>query len=176
MFGFVRPLRQLAGLFTANATPRQVAAGAALGMVLGLVPKGNLIAVALGMALMAFRVNRTAGLLSAALFSWIGLGLDGFTDRLGGQVLALPSLQGVYAWLYELPLGPWIGFNNTVVLGSLLVGLYASYPCYLLTHLAYARLQPPAIRWITRYRLGRWLMGADWSERLGLTGVLGVSK
>ncbi|QDU90538.1 hypothetical protein Pla175_39440 [Pirellulimonas nuda] len=174
MLGLVRPLRQLAGLFTAHDSPRQVAAGVAIGMVLGLVPKGNLIAVLLGMTLMVFRVNRTAGLLSAALFSWIGLGMDGFTDRLGGIVLAAPSMQGAYAWLYDLPLGPWIGFNNTVVLGSLLTGLYLSYPCYLLTHLVYARLQPPALRWIARYRLGRWLMGADWSQRLGLTGVLGV--
>lgn len=143
-------------------------------MVLGLVPKGNLIAVSIGVMLMAFRVNRTAGLLSAALFSWIGLGLDGFTHRLGALVLALPPMQAMYAWLYDLPLGPWIAFNNTVVLGSLLVGLYLSYPCYLLTHLVYARIQPPAVRWITRYRIGRWLMGADWSERLGVTSVLGA--
>jgi multisubunit Na+/H+ antiporter MnhE subunit len=30
-------------------------------------------------------------------------------------------------------LGPWLGFNNTIVTGSLLLGLYLAYPVYWLT-------------------------------------------
>lgn len=166
----------MTGLFTANAHPRQVAYGAALGMMLGLLPKGNLLAIILGVLLMAFRVNRTAGLLAVAAFSGVGMQLDAFSHRLGSQALSLQSLQSFYAWLYDLPLGPWLGFNNTVVMGSLLIGLYAFYPMYLIVYLSFSRLQPPAAKWIARYRLGRWLLGADWTERLGLPGAVGLGS
>jgi hypothetical protein len=45
-------------------------------------------------------------------------------------VLSAPSLQANYAYVYTMPLGPWLGFNNTVVCGSLLMGLYAAYPVH----------------------------------------------
>ena len=45
MFVFLRPLRWFTKILKAHATPKQMAYGCALGMLLGLVPKGNLIAI-----------------------------------------------------------------------------------------------------------------------------------
>lgn len=171
----LRPLRQTVGVLMANDSPRQVAAGAALGMMLGLAPKGNLVAVALGVLLFSLRVNKPAGLATASLFSWIGLACDPFFHRLGAKLLRIEGLQTHYAWLYEQPLGPWIGFNNTVVLGALVAGLYLAYPCYLLAHLVAAKLQPPVAKWLMRYRVARALMGIDFTSRLGAAGLEGGS-
>ena len=128
----LRPLRGAVAVLLANDSPRQVATAVALGAVIGLVPKGNLIAVSLVVLLCSLQINRTAGLMSAAIFSWIGFYLDGFSHRVGAQLLSIEWLQPQFATLYDLPLGPWIGFHNTVVMGSLLVGLYLAYPVYVL--------------------------------------------
>jgi hypothetical protein len=49
--------------------------------------------------------------------------------------------------VFNLPGGPWLGFNNTVTCGALLVGLYVAYPVYYGTRVICERLpfvQPPA--------------------------------
>jgi hypothetical protein len=59
MFSYVAgPLRQAAMALVAGDWPRQLAAGFALGMVVGLVPRGNLIAVSLCVLLFSLRVNK----------------------------------------------------------------------------------------------------------------------
>ncbi|MEM6330443.1 MAG: TIGR03546 family protein [Planctomycetota bacterium] len=164
----IRPLRGAVAMLAANDSPRQIAAGVALGAVIGLTPKGNLIAATLLALLLATRVNRSAGLGAAALFSWVGLHADGLTHRIGAYLLTLKDMQPHYAAAYELPLGPWIGFNNTVVLGSLVLGLYIAYPVYLLARMPLDRYQAPVAAWLRRRRVGRWLLGADVTSRVGL--------
>ena len=132
----LRPVRRLIEALLAHDAPSQLAAGFALGMVLGLVPKGNLIAVSLFVLLFSLRVNAGMGLVAALACSWIGLVLDPFADKLGMVVLSIGSLQATYATLFQLPLGPWLEFDNTVVIGSLLVGLYAMYPVYWFSYIA----------------------------------------
>lgn len=173
---FLRPLRGAVSVFAANESPRQIAAGMALGAVLGMVPKGNLIAVVLLTLLFALRMNRTAGLLTAAAFSLVSLALDPFTHRLGARLLSIVSMQPTYAWLYDLPLGPWIGFHNTVVIGSLVVGLYIAYPVYLVSRIVLDRVHAPIARWLMRYRVARWLMGADLSSRFGIGTSMGAGS
>jgi len=126
----VRPLRAAVNELLAWDSPRQLAAGFALGMVLGILPKGNLIALSLCVMLFSLRVNKGLAIVAAVLFSWLGPLADSFTNRMGDEVLHAGVLQAGFASVYELPLGPWLGFNNTIVMGSLLVGLYLVYPVY----------------------------------------------
>jgi uncharacterized protein (TIGR03546 family) len=141
----LRPVRGILEALLAHDAPRQLAAGFALGMLLGLVPKGNLIAVSLLVLLFSLRVNAGLGLLVAFAFSWAGPLLDPFADKLGMCVLSVGSLQATYATLFNLPLGPWFEFDNTVVVGSLMIGLYAMYPVYWFTFIACRWLQARAV-------------------------------
>jgi uncharacterized protein (TIGR03546 family) len=127
--------------FVAGDSPHRLAAGFTLGMMLGLVPKANLIAVALCVLLLSLRVNKGLGVAAAVAFSLVGTWADSFTHKVGASVLASDTLQSTYAWLYGLPLGPWLGFHNTVVTGSLAVGAYLAYPTYWLVRTACCRLQ-----------------------------------
>jgi len=157
----MRPLRQLAQSLTANDSPRQVAWGFTLGMMIGLVPKGNLLAAGMMVLLLALRINKTAGLMAAGVFSVAGMFFDGFAHRLGSLVLVWETGRPFSSWLYELPLGPWFGANNTIVIGQLIIGLYLAYPTYWFSHRFVARVQPPLSRWLMRYRLIRWIRGAE---------------
>ena len=91
--------------------------------------------------LFSLRVNTGIGLLAAFAFSWVGPVLDPFADKLGAYVLTAGSMQATYASLFNLPLGPWFEFNNTVVVGSLVIGLWAMYPAYWLSLVAFRRIR-----------------------------------
>ena len=162
----LRPLRQLTQALISHDAPRQVAWGFVIGMFIGLIPKGNLVVVALALMLCALRVNKPAGVLAAGLFSMAGFFLDGLAHHLGSIVLLWEQGWPASIWLYELPLGPWIGLNNTVVVGHLLLGLYFAYPAYWLAHRFACRVQPRMSRWLLRYRAVRWMRGLELGARM----------
>ena len=161
------PLRRVVAVLVANDSNGQIAAGVAIGVVLGLLPKATLLALLFGVLLAALRVNRAAGLAAAGLTAYVAPSIDSFTHALGEKVLTAPSLQPLLAWCYDAPLGPWIGFHNTIGCGSLLLGMYLTYPAYVTTKAAVIRLRPAAVAFIQRYRLARVLLGSDLTSRLG---------
>jgi len=155
------PLRLLATSLVAERSPRQLAAGFALGMVLGLVPKGNLTAVGLGLVLFTCRVNLGAGLLAAAVFSWAGVWFDPAADDLGHLLLGAGWLTPLWTALYNVPVARWSGFNNTVVLGNLGLGLILFYPVYVVSLAVFERIARPVGMWVRKYRLAAVLFGAE---------------
>ncbi len=163
----LRPVRQLAQALTANESPRQIAWGFVLGMMIGLLPKGNLLVVALTILLCALRVNKPAGLLAAGIFSLCGPLLDGLAHHIGAIALLWEPARPLHVWLYELPLGPWLGANNTVVVGQLLLGLYFAFPAYYFSHKFASRVQVPVSKWLMRFRMIRWLRGAEFGASWG---------
>ena len=163
----LQPLRRLAQALLAHDSPRQVAWAVVLGMFLGLLPKGNLTALGLATLLAALRVNRSAGLFAAGIFSVVGFGWDGLAHHVGALALVWAPVRPLHVWLYQLPLGPWLGLNNTVVVGQLLMGLYLAYPVFWLTLQFATHVQPRLSDWLLRYRVVRWLRGAELGAHWG---------
>ena len=152
--------RVLHGLL-ASDSPNQLAAGFTLGMIIGLVPKGSLIAISLCVLLFSLRVNKGLALVAAVLFSVIGPVADSFSHKLGLALLSTDALQSTYALAFSLPLGPWLGFHNTVVAGSLTLGLYVAYPVYWICRVLCSWLRPFASEWIKRHHLRDALMDTE---------------
>lgn len=139
---FVAIFRRSTKVLLASTAPGQLAAGFTIGMMIGIVPKTNLIALSLCVLLFSIRCNRGLGLATAVLVSLAGAATDPFAHRLGAVVLGISPLQATYASIFNLPLGPWLGFNNTVVAGSLLMGLYLAYPVYWIARSIFLVLVP----------------------------------
>jgi uncharacterized protein (TIGR03546 family) len=163
----LRPVRLLAQTVLTHDSPRQVAWGFVLGMLIGLVPKGNLLCLALTVLLCAVRVNKTAGVCAAGLFALCGFLLDGLAHQIGALVLLWEPARPLHVWLYELPLGPWLGTNNTVVVGQLLLGLYFAFPVYYFAMQFASRLQPVLSQWLLRTRAVRWIRGLELGAHWG---------
>jgi uncharacterized protein (TIGR03546 family) len=159
------PLRYLAKALILETTPRQLAWGFALGMVIGLVPKGNLIAAALMTLFCALRVNLAAGTGSIALFACVGMYLDPVSHRLGHYLLTHESLQSTWTMLARMKVVPWTDFNNTVVLGSTLIGLTALLPVYFATRPMFAKFAPILAEHVKKYRLVTVLAGGQLVNR-----------
>ena len=141
--------------------------GLALGIMVGLVPKGNLLAIILGMLLAASRVN--LGIAAAAIVccSFASPLFDPVSHMIGSRLLNQPGLYHVWTWLYNQPVAPWTAFNNTVVLGSFVTGLFLLYPAHWLSRPLFEKYSDVVGKWVRRFWLTRTLMGAEWAARVG---------
>ncbi|TWU43252.1 hypothetical protein Q31b_22900 [Novipirellula aureliae] len=114
--------------------PHQLAWAVALGALLGVVPHGNLVAVFLLIFLLSVRVNHAmAGLVTIGV-SFIATRLDPSSHEVGQYVLTHPLIAPKISAAWELPLAPWTQLNNTVVMGSFIIGLAALLPIFVLTY------------------------------------------
>jgi uncharacterized protein (TIGR03546 family) len=140
MLTLLKLLQQLFKTLHSEGTPHQVAAGVALGSLLGLSPLlSPLNGVALAVAILT---NLSFGgfLLGWALSVPLGFLLDPVFDAIGRRLLLeTPSLVGTWTTWYNTPGLAISGFNNTIVLGSALVWLVAAVPIYFLARLGVTR-------------------------------------
>jgi uncharacterized protein (TIGR03546 family) len=113
--------------------PHQLAGGVALGALLGVIPLGNLLALFVLLAILCFRINHALMGVVAILVSFSATRLDPYSHLVGEYVLTHPSASQVAAQAWSLPLVPWTDLNNTVVMGSFLIGLVATLPIFALT-------------------------------------------
>ena len=128
-------LKLLQSLFKAlhsEGTPGQVAAGIALGSILGLTPLLNLHNLAIASLILLFNVSVPGALLGWALFLPLGFALDSLFDAVGRRLLLeTPALVPLWTSLADTPIIALTNFNNTVVLGSLVVALLGFGPIWL---------------------------------------------
>lgn len=120
--------------------PAQLAWGVALGTLLGIVPHGNLTALLLLLLILSLRINHAMAGLTAVGVSFAATHLDPYSHQLGDRLLTDPDLAGLAAQAWSLPLAPWTHLNNTVVLGSLLIGIASVGPIFLAFY--------PLFRWL----------------------------
>lgn len=144
MLTCVRPLHYLWQAISKDRSPNQIAWGIAIGFVVGLIPKGNLTAWMFGTLFFALRVNIGAGLLTALLVASISSWLDPLTHGIGLRLLQTKFAHDSLVSWYELPLVPWLGFNNTVTLGSTVLGLALLVP---LQHFAKSTVRSYQAKW-----------------------------
>jgi uncharacterized protein (TIGR03546 family) len=169
------PIRMFARPLTAESSPRQLALGFAIGVAIGFVPKGNLTAVILMLILCATRVNLAAGFLGALIFSWVGSFADPVTHQMGLFLLQAELLVPLWTFLYDLPVMPWTSFNNTIVLGSLILGLALVWPAYRFSIPACERYVPPLTENLKSYKVVQLIWGADWMKTSGEQACAGAT-
>ena len=167
MISLLGPLRYVVRTLTEETSPRQMSLGIALGMIVGLVPKDNLTAILCLFILCASRVNLGLGFLSAFIFSWIGYLLDPVSHFVGFKILTATSLNEWFTWFFDHPVVPWTNLNNTVVLGSLVVGILLFLPVYRTCLPITAKYSPSVEKRLKKFRLVQILWGIELGSGLG---------
>lgn len=164
-------VRSFAELAVCETAPRRMAAGTALGVWVGLVPKDNLLALVLGFVLMSVNVDMAAAAFATVLAMWAAVPLGPYIDELGGMLLSWDQLQTFWTRLANMPIVPWTSFNNTMVLGGFVLGFALLYPVYRLSYPFYEVFVPKLRAKIKKYGLIKWLTRLEnarsWRRRLG---------
>ncbi len=129
---FLKLLQSLVSTLNSEGTPRQIAAGFALGAALGLTPLMNLHNLVVLTVACLLNVSFGGFLLGWTITVPLGFALDPLFHRLGLALLEAPALSGLWTALYNAPGLPLTNFNNSVVLGSVVGWLVLWLPIYFL--------------------------------------------
>ena len=117
----------------ANTNPGEIAHAMSCGLLLGLMPKNNLLWWLVFIFVLFIRINKPAYAILILFGAAISPAFDGLFDSVGYCFLTLPSLSGLFATLFDIPFLAFTRFNNSVVMGSLLCGIIAYIPVYILS-------------------------------------------
>jgi uncharacterized protein (TIGR03546 family) len=114
-----------------NDNPKQIALGVSLGMLLGLAPTNLLYLLMIVFCVSIFKINVSGAFLGALIFGLLSFAFDPISNQIGIMLLITnKGLLPFWTMLYNLPIVPWLNFNNTLMLGSIVLGLILFIPVY----------------------------------------------
>ena len=114
-----------------NSHPGEIAHAVAIGMLLGFMPKTNVLWYLLFVFFLFVRVNKGAFLLTMLVASLLTRFFDPLFDSIGYVVLTFSPLKPAYAALLDIPFVAFTKFNNTIVAGSITFSLILYIPVYI---------------------------------------------
>ncbi len=122
--------QRLQGCVSGIDSPGQLAAGLTFGMMIGFIPKDSLIVYSLLGVLLVIRAN----LIAASIAGLVSAGLAGLLTpvfhTVGLYLLESNTLKPLWQQISELPLVGWTRFNNSLVMGSFVIGLFSAVPVF----------------------------------------------
>ena len=104
-----------------NSKPSQIANSFCIGLILGFMPKNNLLWYILLVFFAFVRINKTGYLIMILAGSLTASFLDPLFDTVGYAVLTFPKFQSFFMWLLDVPFVGFTKFNNTIVCGSIVL-------------------------------------------------------
>jgi len=116
LFAFLKVLNSDTG-------ENQIAAGIACGLILGFAPVLSLQTLLVFILIFLLRIQAGAAFSSAFFFKMMAWLLDPVFDSIGGSVLEIEALAGIYTVLYNMPIIPFTKFYNSIVMGAGVVSI-----------------------------------------------------
>src|SRR5215212_11673313 len=104
MLTLLKLIQSIIKTLHSEGTPGQVAAGIAIGSVLGLTPLMNVHNLIIFSLVVLLNVSFGGAMLGWALFVPLGFLLDPIFHRIGQGLLMAPSLRGLWTTWYNTPL------------------------------------------------------------------------
>ena len=145
----IRPIAKLIVALNSNLGKKQIAAGFSWGLLLGLIPAGNVLWIVLFGVSFFFTHHHASKILVIAIMKLASPALAPLVDIVGWEVLHIEALQPIFTSLYNMPFVPFTRFNNTLVAGGLVTGIILWLPVYALVYFmipVYRNTLAPKIR------------------------------
>lgn len=131
MLLIIKFLAKIVSILNGEISPKQIAAGFALGVWIGLLPVRGLMPIVLLLLSFVLNVNLAILFVAAGIFKLVAYLIDPIANQLGFHLLTnVPSLTAFWTKLYNTPIVPYTNFNNTIVLGSFVIGFVLLIPMY----------------------------------------------
>ena len=148
----LKTLARLLRVLNSETEPGQISLGFCFAFIVGLTPLWSLHNVLALLLVLMLRVNLSAFLLGFVFFSGLAYLLDPLFHLIGLAVLTNPSLEQVWTALYNSTLWRFARFNNSVVMGSLVVSLLACIPLFITSNILIRRYRTHALAWVQKTR------------------------
>ena len=151
-------------VLNSEAEPGQISLALAFALITGFTPLWSPHNVLVLLLVLILRVNLSAFLLGTAVFSGVAYLLDPVFHRLGLAVLTAKALEGVWTALYNSTLWRLERFNNSIVMGSLLVSLALFVPTVLALNWAIRQYRARVLAWVKRLRIVQALTATKFAQ------------
>ncbi len=152
-------IARLLKALNSNEHPGEIAHAVSCGLILGFIPKDNLLWYVLFILFLFIRINKGAFFILFFLGSLLTIFLDPLFDIFGYAVLSIPFIAPLMSSFLNIPLMAYTKLNNSVVMGSLLSGILLYIPAYILgkafvsiwrSKLSPALAQNAFVKWFVR--------------------------
>lgn len=152
-------------VLNSETAPAQIAAAVILALFMGLSPLGAPHNLFFLLLVLVLRVNLSLFIVSFGIFSAIGWLMDPWAHSLGLALLQAEALQGLWTALYNNDFWRFLGFNNTLTLGSMLSALVLSVPLYFGVTWAVRNYRQHVLDYVRRSRVMVALTSNKWGRR-----------
>ena len=113
----------------------QISMGFALALIMGFTPVLSLHNLLVLFVLLIFRINLAAFLLAWAFFSAMAYLLDPVFHTIGQDILTNKEMLATWTEMYNSTFWRVANFNNTIVMGSLVVSLAIFIPMIIISNI-----------------------------------------
>ncbi len=152
-------------VLNSETAPAQIAAAVILALFMGLSPLGAPHNLFLLLLVLVLRVNLSLFIVCFAIFSGIAWLLDPWAHALGLALLQAEALQGVWTALYNNGFWRFLGFNNTLTLGTTFAALVLSVPLYFAVTWGVRNYRQHVLEYVRRSRIMLAFKSNKWGRR-----------
>lgn len=149
----LRTVAKFLKILNSDAEPGQISLGFAFAMIAGFTPLMSLHNLVVLLLVLFLRVNLSAFLLGLALFSALAFAVDPLFHRFGLAILMLPALNQFWTALYNSTVWRLERFNNSIVMGSLVVSLALFAPMVVVGNMLVVKYREHVLRWVMSSRI-----------------------
>lgn len=149
----IRQIAKLLKVLSSETAPAHISLAFCLAMVAGFTPLWSLHNILVLLLVLLVRTNLAAFLLGLGVFSALAFALDPLFDLLGQAVLGAEALRGLWTALYQSPWWRLEHFNNSIVMGSLLVSIVLFVPLLLLFNRLIREYREHIVDWVKKTRV-----------------------
>ena len=146
---------RILNVLNSEQDPSQISLALCFSMIAGLTPLMSLHNLVVLFFVLFLRVNLTSFLIGLAIFSGIAYLLDPLFHITGLALLSAEPLEGIWTRMYNMPVFRIERFNNTIVMGSLVISLVLFVPVFFLARSGVVKYRARFRAWMNKTKLAQ---------------------
>jgi len=140
-------------VLNSDTDPLQISLALGFAMIMGFTPLFNLHNLLVLFLILTLRINFSSFFLGLLVFSGTAYLLDPIFHKLGLMILTFPLLKETWTELYNMTIFRIENFNNSIVMGSLLLSLVLFIPFVIIMNMVIKSYREKILKWVERSRI-----------------------
>ena len=149
----LKAIARILKVLNSESEPGQISMAFCFSMIAGLTPLWSLHNILVLLLALIIRVNLSTFILGLVFFTGFAYLLDPLFHRLGLALLTADPLEGLWTILYNSPLWRIERFNNSVLLGSLVLSLILLIPVYIFMNMMIRQYRMHILAWVRKTKV-----------------------
>ena len=143
-----------------------------LGLIAGFLPTINFFTILIFFIVLILRIPIGLFITSFGIFKIVGFFLDPVFNKIGLYLLTTNILNPFWIFLYNIPFFRWSGFNNTIVMGSLILGIVFGIILYIVLNKFIIVYRKVVFEKLRKNRFLAWLVPEEKKGIIRISGIL----